>query len=98
MIRFWFLLLLLLACALDALARVGGGESYSGGGGSSGGSGGGGGGDDGSAELLFYLIRFLIWLTMEHPMIGIPVDILVVFIAYKWLRSRKTAQTLLKIS
>ena len=24
------------------------------------------------------LVRFLIWLTIEHPLIGIPVDIIVI--------------------
>lgn len=53
-------------------ARVGGGQSYSGGSSgrrSSGGSGGGGGGGDG--------IGLLIWLVFEHPMIGIPLLIVV---------------------
>ncbi len=72
------IVVLLLLVATTALARVGGGESYSGGGG----SGGGGGGDgDGIAYLIF---RFLLWLTIEHPLIGIPVDILVIVIVIRW--------------
>ena len=85
--------LLLLAVAFTALARVGGGESYSGGG-SSGGGGGGGGGGDGDGELLWLVLRFLIWLTIEHPVIGIPVDIAVIamFIAWKRRNGGKTVQ------
>ena len=57
--------------ATEVFARVGGGGSYGGGGG--GGHGGGGGG----GALVYLLIRFLLWLTIEHPVIGIPVDIIV---------------------
>lgn len=80
--------LLLLVAALfasDAMARVGGGDSYSGGGSS--GSGGGGDGDGGEAELIWLMLRFLIWLTMEHPAIGIPVDICVVIGFIYWKRN-----------
>ena len=66
MVFLWF--------ATDVLARVGGGQSY--GGGRGGGSGGGDGG--GLGALIYLLIRFLIWLTIEHPLIGIPVDIIVI--------------------
>jgi hypothetical protein len=83
--------------ALLFLLRVGGGESYSGGGSSSGGGGGGGG--DGAGELIYYLFRFLLWLTMEYPAIGIPVDIVVIYLLFKWWRSKQSASpTLLKIS
>lgn len=55
-------------------ARVGGGQSYGGG------SRGGGSGDDGAAGaiiwLLFQLFRFLVYLTIEYPVVGIPLDIL----------------------
>jgi hypothetical protein len=73
----------------EALARVGGGHSYgggsrgggsrsSGGGGSRSGGGGGGGGDCG-------LLRLLVMLTVEHPAIGIPLDLLIVgFIFYRF--------------
>lgn len=67
----------------EALARVGGGQSY--GGGSHGGGGGGGGG----GALVYALVRFLIWLTIEHPVIGIPVDIIVIGAAIYWF-TRKT--------
>ena len=64
----------------EAWARVGGGHSYGGGGGS-----GGGGGDGGGLGVLIYLIfRFLLWLTIEHPAIGIPVDIIVIVLLILW--------------
>ena len=74
--------------ASEALARVGGGQGYGGGG--SGGSGGGGGG--GLGALVYLLIRFLLWLTIEHPLIGIPVDIIVIAAVIYWFAkpSRKT--------
>ncbi len=73
-----------LAVCPEALAeaRPGGGQSYSGGGGSSFSGGGssfsssGGGGGDGDA------IVFLIWLCIEHPVIGIPLTVCVVFYVY----------------
>jgi len=64
--------------ATEALARVGGGGSYGGGGGS-GGSGGGGAG-----AIVYLLVRFLLWLTIEHPVIGIPVDIIVIALVIFW--------------
>jgi ribosomal protein L37AE/L43A len=87
MTRRLLFLLPILAVAASALARVGGGESFSGGG-----SSGGGDGDGVSAELIFYLIRFLFWLTIEYPVIGIPVDIIVIIIVIKWLRTRNAAK------
>jgi len=78
----------LLGWSIAAFARVGGGESYSGGGSSSGGGGGGGGGD-GAGELLYLLFRFLLWLTMEHPVIGIPVDVVVILILVKWWKTKQ---------
>ncbi|HEX6085304.1 MAG TPA: transporter [Thermoanaerobaculia bacterium] len=89
----WLILLLLFA--FDALARVGGGESYSGGGSSSGG--GSGGGDGIPLELIWYLFRFLFWLTVEYPALGIPVDIIVVLIIVKWLRSRPNMKAVQRI-
>ena len=92
------LLFLLVLFAVDVLARVGGGGSYSGGGGSS--SGGGSGGDGGGAELLFYLFRFLFWLTIHYPAIGIPVDIVVIYFLWKWFSSRQASgnSALLRVS
>jgi len=78
------LLLVSLFVAAEAWARVGGGESYSGGGSSSGGGGGGGGG----GEFIWFIIRFLFWLTIEHPVIGIPVDIIVIALVVMWLRRK----------
>src|SRR4026207_431140 len=67
-------LLLLGFVAADAFARVGGGQS-------SGGRGGGGGDGYGAAGailwLIFQLFRVLVYLTIEYPLIGIPLDILV---------------------
>jgi hypothetical protein len=82
-IRRALLLLLSLFVVAEAWARVGGGESYSGGG-----SSGGGDGDGGGAELLYFIFRFLLWLTIEHPAIGIPVDVIVVAGVIVWLRRR----------
>ena len=63
---------------LEVLARVGGGGSYSGGGGSGGGGGGGGGG------AIIAVVRMLVWLTVEYPAVGVPVDIVVVgFVVYR---------------
>ena len=64
--------------AFGVYARVGGGESYSGGGSSSDGDGGGG------AELLYYVFRFLLWLTINHPAIGVPVDIVVIVVVVRY--------------
>ena len=81
-------LALLFACVSVAHARVGGGESYSGGGSGSGGGGGGGGG-----EILYLVFRLLFWLTIEHPVIGIPVDIVVVIIVIRWGKSSGDSTT-----
>ncbi len=67
----------------EAWARVGGGQSYGGGRSSSSSSSGGGGGD---ADLVF----FLIWLCIEHPVVGIPLTLIVIgVVAVKyWMRHR----------
>ena len=77
----------------DALARVGGGDSYGGGGG--GGGFGGGGGDDGAwIILVWYIVRFLIWLTIEYPVIGIPLDIaFVIIVILVWRRKTRRQGT-----
>jgi hypothetical protein len=73
---------LLLVIPLEVLARVGGGGSYSGGGGGGGSSGGGG---DGGA--IIGIVRMLIWLTVEYPAVGVPVDIVVVvFVVYRFAK------------
>jgi inner membrane protein import complex subunit Tim44-like protein len=70
--------------ATDVLARVGGGQSY--GGGKGGGSGGGDG--EGLGVLIYLAVRFLIWLTFEHPLIGIPLDIIVISAVIYWFARR----------
>jgi len=86
---YWFALLtvavaLVSLTAVDVFGRVGGGHSY-GGGGSRGGGGGshggsGGGSGDGGAIiwLIFEAIRLLVFLTFQYPIIGIPLDILII--------------------
>ena len=54
----------------SALARVGGGDSFSGG----------GDGGDGDGAIVFALVRFLVWLVFRHPLIGIPVVIVVAIV------------------
>jgi hypothetical protein len=88
MMRRVLFLLLILVVAGSAVARVGGGDSYGGGGSSGGGSG------DGSGELLYLAFRLLFWLTLEYPLIGIPVDIVVIVIVIRWLRSKNSPEVL----
>lgn len=90
MTRLRALLILLLLVGTDALARVGGGETFhtgGGGGGYSGGghSGGGGGSGDGLA--------LLIWLILEHPVIGIPVAIVILVVVINSKRQEGRFQT-----
>ena len=72
----------------EASARVGGGQSY--------GGGSGGGGGDGAAGaiiwLIFQVFRFLVYLTIEYPIVGVPLDILVACgVAYYFVRrARRT--------
>jgi hypothetical protein len=56
----------------EVWARVGGGGSYSGG------RGGGSGGGEGAGAIVYLIFRVLLWLTIEVPIIGIPIDIFVV--------------------
>lgn len=80
------LFVVLLALAPEVLARVGGGGSYSGGsrGGGSRGGGSGGGGDGGA---VLAILRGLMWLTIEYPAIGVPVDCAIVgFFVYRVVR------------
>ncbi|HEY2975670.1 MAG TPA: TIM44-like domain-containing protein [Pyrinomonadaceae bacterium] len=68
-----------LAVAAEALARVGGGQSYGGGG-----HGGSGGGDGGA---IIGVVRMLVWLTIEYPAVGVPVDVVVIgFVVYRFAR------------
>src|SRR5688572_10776922 len=66
----------LLFLPLEITARVGGGESY----GSGRGGGSDGGSDDGGAIiwLIFEAVRLLVYLTIEYPAIGIPLDIIAI--------------------
>jgi hypothetical protein len=85
-------LVLAFAPFAEALARVGGGQSYGGGGGSGGGGGGGGGDAEGLFYLIYLIVRFLIWLTIEYPAVGIPVDIVVILgVGYFFLRRKQSA-------
>jgi len=69
--------------APEALARVGGGQSYGGG------SGGGGGG--GGAGFIIWILLRLILLTVEYPVIGIPLDIIIIGgIIYYYKKADKT--------
>ena len=70
---------LALSAASETLARVGGGGGYSGGGHS-----GGGGGD---AGLGFALVRLLLWLVFAHPVLGIPLLIVIVIVVLNMARS-----------
>ncbi|HEV7504158.1 MAG TPA: TIM44-like domain-containing protein [Thermoanaerobaculia bacterium] len=82
-----FLAILLLPVV--AFARPGGGQSYSGGShGSSGGSGGGGGG------CIFLIFQLWLELIFRHPLIGIPLTIVViaVFISYQKRRGAASSQ------
>ncbi|MCL2723872.1 MAG: Tim44-like domain-containing protein [Polyangiaceae bacterium] len=77
-----FMAMLLLQGGLAYASRPGGGSSYSGGHSSGGHSGGGGGGGDGAA------LAWLIVLCFEHPLIGIPLVIVLLVIAYFRFSSR----------
>lgn len=68
-------LVLTLALSLPAEARVGGGQNYGGGSSSSSSSSYSGGGSSSSNDDL---VGLLIWLCIEHPVIGIPLTIGVV--------------------
>ena len=61
----------------EAFARMGGGQGFGGGGGSS--SGGGGGGGEAA------LVELLIYLCLEHPVVGIPLTIAVI-VGWIWLQ------------
>ena len=69
----------------EVWARVGGGGSYSGGGKR-------GGGGDGGGAILYLIFRVLLYLTIEVPIIGIPLDIIVIggLIYYFAIKKDKT--------
>lgn len=72
------LALLIIFSFSSSIARVGGGESYGGGSSSGGGSYGGGGGGDGDGFIVYLVIRLLIWLIIECPVIGVPLTIIII--------------------
>ncbi len=86
-VSFVFAAVTLAVFATEALARVGGGGGY----------GGGGGGGDGDGEglgvIIYLIFRLLLWLTIEYPAIGIPLDIIVIGAVIYWFarRSKKPA-------
>jgi hypothetical protein len=92
------LLSLVLACGAvalvmvsftEVLARVGGGQSYGGGGGH-----GGGGGAGAVVWLIIQLVRFLLYLTIEYPIVGIPLDLIVIGgVVYYFARGKRTVES-----
>jgi len=84
--------------AVDVFGRVGGGHSYSGGsrgggGGSRGGSGGGSGDGGAIVWLVFEALRLLVYLTINYPLIGIPLDIMLIVGIGFFLRRRARSVT-----
>jgi hypothetical protein len=71
--RLFLALAIVVALCAVAAARPGGGESFSGGGGHGGGGGGGG-------ELVFELIWFLLRILIYYPQIGLPLLAIVVVV------------------
>jgi uncharacterized Zn finger protein (UPF0148 family) len=67
---------------VDAWARGGGGHSFSGGHGSPG-----GGGGDGAAFLVEAVLRLLLWLVFRHPVVGVPLVIVIAIVAMRTLQS-----------
>jgi hypothetical protein len=86
------LLLFLLFTGQAAFARAGGGHSFSGGGhgGFSGGHsyGGGGGGGDGGGEALGELIFWIIRLSFQRPLVGLPLDVVIIYVVFLVIRAR----------
>jgi Tim44-like domain len=86
---FYFVVIgaLFLVASIEVFARVGGGQGYGGG------SGGGGGGDgDGGfiVWVIYELIRLLVYLTIEYPIIGIPLDLIVIAgVIYFFVRKQR---------
>ncbi len=88
-----FLALLLLPVV--AFGRPGGGQSYSTGGGSHGGSHGGSGGGGGGGGCIFLIFQLWLELIFRHPVIGIPLTIVViaVFISYQKRKAAAGSQS-----
>ena len=92
--RLWIRLLAvapLLMLTAYAAGRAGGGEGYNGGGGSGhgGGGGGGSGGGGGGGQLIFDLI----WLCVSHPVLGIPLLIVIAVAFYYFQQSASSVPT-----
>ena len=87
----WIVIAAFFALLADEVyARVGGGQSYGG----KGGGGSGGGGDSGAIIwLIFELLRLLAYLTIEYPLIGIPLDIIVICAVVYYLFRRITGSS-----
>jgi len=66
------------ASTASAFARVGGGGGY---------SGGGGGGSGGDAGLIFGLLRLILWLVFAHPVLGIPLVIVIAIVVVRMAKS-----------
>ena len=84
----WQVVVLLLLLPAEALARAGGGGGYHGGsshssGHGGGGGGGGGGGDGGLFQLIF-------WLLFSHPVVGVPLLIIVAVLIYLYWQNQQT--------
>src|SRR6266404_3578030 len=79
----------------EVFARVGGGQSYGGGG-----VHGGGGGGGAIIWLLFQIVRMLVYLTIEYPAIGIPLDLIVIaaIISYFVRGQRRSSQAFSSVS
>jgi hypothetical protein len=75
-----------LAVATSAWARPGGGHTFSRGGG---GGGGGGGGAGGGADFSG-LLDFVFWIVFHHPLVGIPLVLFAIWIAYKIAHARES--------
>lgn len=92
-VSFVFALVSVAVFATEAWARVGGGQGY----------GGGGGGGDGDGEglgvIIYLIFRLLLWLTIEYPAIGIPIDIIVIGgVIYYFARRSKKAPAVVSSS
>jgi predicted lipid-binding transport protein (Tim44 family) len=77
--------------ATTADARPGGGSSF--GGSSRGGSSGGGGGGGGDCTWAIEIIAFLFRLTIDAPVVGVPLDIAVIVGIWLVLRHKSDAKT-----
>lgn len=82
----WLGFLLLLLAPAAVFARAGGGQSYSGG------SHGGGGGGGGGGGLIWLVIRLWFWLLFNHPVIGVPLTIVLIYAFSRYQKAHATAK------